>query len=442
LTSQTDERPDDLSAGALRKAFDTEARTGMLLAMAALALLSIMAAAYFFIAELRGIQSLLKYFSRLLVVREMEDDFAFTVFGLCGLLFSFIALRTSKRPEFWFGLLIAAGLLLLTQINFDWVAPPPEVATGPRYLMIRYQGIGTFAVVVALSAFSLSRRLVRAAGLCAVVLWGGSVAVSLQIYASHTFYWGPMGPGIGEAGLRAVEDMETLLPDYIVIQLVFILLLTHFVVMSIDASRRFVVARVRAESSFAFLARFFPPAIVDRIEKGGGRIPSARRRAAIVFIDFEGASEDIDLSSLHALYISVETISFRHGGVNDRFTGGPIMLAFGAVEADEAAAGNALACALEVVRSQATARAAVHFGEVISGEFSGAHSRAFSVIGDVVNTTRRILEFAEASRARLMVSNDLLDAAPEASRPQDLTKLPPATLRGRVSPIDLWSVNP
>jgi adenylate cyclase len=78
-------------------------------------------------------------------------------------------------------------------------------------------------------------------------------------------------------------------------------------------------------------------------------------------------------------------------------------------------------------------RAALHYGEIVTGEI-GDVRREIAYVGDTLNVAARLLEAAKTLGRDVLVSTDLLD---RATLPADLgaERLPTLSMRGRAAPL-------
>jgi class 3 adenylate cyclase len=91
----------------------------------------------------------------------------------------------------------------------------------------------------------------------------------------------------------------------------------------------------------------------------------------------------------------------------------------------------------------ATVSIGAHSGSCVCGEAGGARNRMFSVVGDAVNVSRRILDTAEARRAAIVCSDDVVGLARLSDdERRKLTDLGTVNFRGRDSGLHLWSIAP
>ena len=83
-------------------------------------------------------------------------------------------------------------------------------------------------------------------------------------------------------------------------------------------------------------------------------------------------------------------------------------------------------------------RAALHAGEVVTGEVGGSR-RAIVFHGDVMNATSRIENLTRALGHPFLVSEDAL-ARLEGAEAYALTDLGPQSLRGKDAPLRVYAV--
>jgi adenylate cyclase len=146
----------------------------------------------------------------------------------------------------------------------------------------------------------------------------------------------------------------------------------------------------------------------------------------------------------------------RHGGVIDKSIGDGVMAIFGVPEASADDARNAvhagieLASVIEAWRRERLAQGqpavdvgiGIHYGDVIAGALGDEQRLEYSVVGDAVDTASRIEGLTSNLGARLLVSAEVLAAAPGLD--EELQVAPPFTqiLRGRSQSIQLYRLQP
>jgi len=277
-----------------------------------------------------------------------------------------------------------------------------------------------------------------------LLVWTAGIIHAYSSYPGAALYWGPLGSAMDWRDLHAMMNPQVLVPDFFIIQLLLVAAYVGFLALSIRRARRYVIDRVGAETDSAFLERFFPPDIARRVGDAENLEP-ARRQVAILFTQFqdEMGTPAEQLSRMQSGFADVERIVFSHGGILDRFTGGPIMATFGSLRDDANSAERALLCSRAILNNaSAEGRGvfmALHAGAAICGDVGGTHSRLFSVVGDVVNATRRILDAAQSDGQSILASREYIEQAfqDEVVAADCLGQV---ALRGRDAPMELWGV--
>lgn len=174
------------------------------------------------------------------------------------------------------------------------------------------------------------------------------------------------------------------------------------------------------------------------------------RHVALAFVHFDGvddclATEGPECTArwLHELVSGVqaaadaEGVTFLASDVDA--DGGKLILAAGAPRA----AGDDEARLLRAVRrlvdgqggARLTVRAGVHSGPVFAGSVGPHYRRTYTVMGDTVNLTARLM--AKAGAGEVLASAAALE--PSKTRFM-LTELPAFTVKGKRAPVQAWAV--
>jgi adenylate cyclase len=163
------------------------------------------------------------------------------------------------------------------------------------------------------------------------------------------------------------------------------------------------------------------------------------------------------MALLRDLHGRMEEEVFRHRGCLEKFIGDALLATFGVPDVGPRDATDALACARGILAAldgwnrerAATARAplrmgvGVHYGPVVLGDIGSARSMAFATVGDTTNVASRLQALTRDLGGSLVVSGALVEAV-ERER-ADLALLDglkprgPHTLRGRDTPLELWT---
>lgn len=204
--------------------------------------------------------------------------------------------------------------------------------------------------------------------------------------------------------------------------------------------------------------RFFTPHLAARIANSPDavRLGGDKRLVAVLFSDIRGFSalaESMKPDALARLlteyFTEMVECVFRHGGTLDKFIGDAVMAQWGAPIGERDDADRAMHAALDMMlaldrlnaRWTADARPTLeigiglNFGEAFAGNIGSERRLEYTVIGDTVNTARRLCEAAHPGE--ILVSDDFrlaLTAPPrlEAKRSMEL--------RGKNRPVPVFAV--
>ena len=196
------------------------------------------------------------------------------------------------------------------------------------------------------------------------------------------------------------------------------------------------------------LLRCLSPAIRAHVLAGGGT--SEHRPVTIAFIRFEGTDALIEQSgaeaaaeALHQLVSAVEAATEEQGiaflGSDVDGDGGKLILTAGAptVTGDDE---EHMLLALRRIVEAAPAlpiRIGVHRGSVFAGDIGPWYRRTYTVMGDAVNLTARLM--AKAEPGMIYATGDVLD---RSNTLFETTELEPFAVKGKAEPIQAWSVGP
>ena len=85
----------------------------------------------------------------------------------------------------------------------------------------------------------------------------------------------------------------------------------------------------------------------------------------------------------------------------------------------------------------------LHYGPVVAGDIGSRRSMAFATVGDTTNIASRLQSLTRELGVTLVASGALVVAVErEAAEPallQGLTRRGPTPLRGRDTPIEIWT---
>lgn len=209
--------------------------------------------------------------------------------------------------------------------------------------------------------------------------------------------------------------------------------------------------RRRLERQRANLARYFPPAVVDRLAASDRPAGLDRAQDAVVmFVDIVGftrLSETMAptdaMALLRRFHTEVERAVFAHGGMVDKFLGDGAMACFGVPDPSPTAAADAIAAALGLLDELGSGPPprlqvgiGIHAGPVLMGDVGGATQFQFTVVGDTVNVASRLEGLTREFDSPLIVSEEAFRlASPTASLVGRFEPLPDLAIRGRARKI-------
>ena len=219
--------------------------------------------------------------------------------------------------------------------------------------------------------------------------------------------------------------------------------------------------RRRLERQRANLARYFAPAVVERLAASDA--PAALDRtqeATVMFVDVVGFTRRSEtmapaaaMALLRGFHTRVERAVFAHGGMVDKFMGDGAMACFGVPDPSPSAGADGLRAALALLADFAAQPAeerlrvaiGLHQGPVLMGDIGGERQFQFTVIGDTVNVASRLEAMTRQHDTPLFASDRLFTAAAPQLDPAIVARFAPVrglAIRGRDATLDAWRLVP
>ena len=169
-----------------------------------------------------------------------------------------------------------------------------------------------------------------------------------------------------------------------------------------------------ADAVVAQLVPYLPPTVYEQIVEGQRRFVGEHRRVVSLFVNFFGLDYDSDLEAgrkLQRYFTAMQDVIHRYGGRLNRVAtgdkGSKLHLIFGAPVAHEDNEKRAVGCALEMQqkamgRKRETdglpfvtdQRIGVASGYVFAGNVGSERRREYTVMGDAVNISSRLMQAA------------------------------------------------
>jgi adenylate cyclase len=384
---------------------------------------------------------------------------AFFAIGLASYVFAV------SRPEYR-ALVYVLGVLDLVLLVYIVLASNP-FDPSPPYPMALFVREGSFQyllIFVALSALTLSPKLVLFMGVAASIVWGLAIAWLLRQPGIQSDLLVPH-----ESMSRADEISMFLSPNFVSIRnqighIVVMLIVAGILAAVVWRSRRFMMDYLSAERARTNLARHFSPNVVDELATRDQPFGPVRKQdIAVLFADIVGftkfseehAPEDV-FELLRQFHQKMEQVIFQHHGTLDNYIGDCVMATFGVPRASPADASNAIACGIAMIAElerwnaerlaqslpAVDARIGIQHGSVVLGELGSERSLSFAVIGDACNVASRLQALCRDLEADLCVGHACLEASSQdygsVARVFGLEDAGLIELRGRAGAIRVW----
>ena len=309
-----------------------------------------------------------------------------------------------------------------------------------------------------------------------LVVWTGIVSIAAW---SAGFLWVANLPDllpsssrdVLDSGLSAQAVISNFLDPHKVSlttwynQIVFLVLVTLILALTVWRSRQLVRRQVATEAERAALSRYFSPNIVRELSTNGRALEQPTvQPAAVLFADMVGftaiserLAPDALVGLLREFHGRLARVTFAHDGTVDKYIGDAIMAHFGTPRPQKDDPARALACAAAMIAEiqgwnaeRAKAGEApigvgvgVHYGEVLVGNIGDERRLEYTVLGDAVNVASRLERLTRQTGAHLMVSDDLIRAVrgcgvEPSSIVEGLHRDQARTVRGRHEPVAVW----
>jgi class 3 adenylate cyclase/predicted ATPase len=193
----------------------------------------------------------------------------------------------------------------------------------------------------------------------------------------------------------------------------------------------------------ATLAAYLHPVIAQRLRLGQSSFINEHRKVTVLFISFSGFDYDHDpgvAAKLQTYLDAAIQIIDRYDGYLNKVDmgdkGSKAIVLFGAPVAHENDEERALRCALEIISLPgATARIGVNTGFVFAGQVGSRVRQEYTVMGDVVNLSARLMQASQPGQA--LVNQATYQAARDAFRWQALE---PIRVKGKTEPIPIYAL--
>ncbi|MGK9234380.1 adenylate/guanylate cyclase domain-containing protein [Inquilinus limosus] len=210
-----------------------------------------------------------------------------------------------------------------------------------------------------------------------------------------------------------------------------------------------------------WLETYVPKALVRRLLRSGGAVPSAERMVTVMFtdiVDFTATAERMPAAEVAAMLNAHFDLLGRcveaEGGTIDKFIGDCVMAFWGAPDDQPDHADRALRAARAIAAAVAADNAArrsrglaplrlrigLHSGPVVAGNIGMSGRSGYTIVGDAVNLGNRLEQLgkavAPADEIVVLVSGETVDML--AGDRSGLRGLGPQAVPGRRTAIEIF----
>ncbi|MBL4769134.1 MAG: adenylate/guanylate cyclase domain-containing protein [Rhodobacteraceae bacterium] len=266
--------------------------------------------------------------------------------------------------------------------------------------------------------------------------------------------------------LREELDPNSIQANVRVQEMIVFLIVAGILAVKGWRSNQLLIRQANIAAERANLSRYFPSSLVDVLASTDHDIGAVRSQdVAVLFTDIVGFTQYAEQHSpkevmdlLRGYHAFVERAIFQNEGTLDKYLGDGVMATFGTPETKPEDASNALRAALQLVDETKTfnedrktaglssieVSIGVHYGPVILGDIGPSRRLEFAVVGDTVNVASRLEASTRELGCQCVVSGNLirqaqLSKSAEPTRMLEFTARDPIQLRGRKTPIDIWT---
>ncbi len=299
----------------------------------------------------------------------------------------------------------------------------------PIQMGLRFDNFVYFYVLLVGLAFGYQPKLVIWGGITGALAWGGAVTWIALLPSTVLKFPGRAGDEVilSQYALPNMVDLNRPIQDIAVY-----LIVASLLALVVARSRQLVEKQAALERERGNLARYFPPATVDRLARQDQALAQVREQTvAVLFADLVGFTRWAErhtpheaIGLLREVHARLEDEVFRRNGTLDKFIGDGLMATFGTPDPGPRDAINGLQCVRSIVddfaawnerrkeRGKAPIEIAVglHYGEVVVGNIGTDRRLEFAVLGDTVNVASRLEALTRELNCTALISSSVVDA--------------------------------
>lgn len=216
-----------------------------------------------------------------------------------------------------------------------------------------------------------------------------------------------------------------------------------------------VTEKKRLQNKYEVFTRMVPPQVVERLDVGSLQLGGVRRQLTIIFADIQGftsLSETLDpeivIEHLNRYVGTAAEAMLLQEATVDKYIGDSVMAFFNAPHDQPDHVLRALRAAVQMrddIRElretmepqfRLNFRIAVHTGEAVVGLVGTPDRLDYTIIGDTVNTAKRIQE--NGAPGAVTISQDVYQAARDLAIARPLE---PMHLKGKAQPVTVFELD-
>jgi len=325
----------------------------------------------------------------------------------------------------------------------------------PAPMVFRYDNFYYFFVLLAVSAFALSPRLVLWTGVCIALVWGAGVVWVLGL--PQTREWSEVAAGLSSAEtLRLYMDPQMVLASGRAKEILVTLLASGLLAAVVHRARRIVRRMMAVEADRRLLretfGKYLPERVVRALLADRGTLAPRHRLATVLFVDvagFTALAQSMQprevLVMINEFFEAASAVLARHRGIVNQFQGDAILATFNVPLDDPQHAANAVAAGhelLALVDSRTFSgrtlgiRVGINTGEVVAGSVGGSARLSYTVHGDAVNLAARLEDLNKETGTRMLISEATVSMLPA---PHGLERLATVLPRGMSAPVAVYA---
>lgn len=191
------------------------------------------------------------------------------------------------------------------------------------------------------------------------------------------------------------------------------------------------------------LERYLHPTVAHRVAADQARFINEHRKVTVLFISFDGFNYDSDPTvrvKMQAYFLQVIRIINRYDGFLNKIDmgdkGSKFIALFGAPVAHENDEERAIRCAIDLIGLPGVQiRVGINTGFVYAGQVGSETRQEYTVMGDVVNLSARLMQAAQPNQ--ILISADTHSFVPDAFVWENFD---PISVKGKSQPIAVYGV--